>query len=178
MTCSPATSQARDPRGDARAGEDAGERGDEQPRVDRVVAVDAQREPDRRRQRGLDLARLRRAQALDRQPELGAEGGEPVQRLGLVAVAGDDQRARRAIARLLELVAERRVAARALQAQLQQRPLAELGLGDRGEHARGDVPRAGLAGVDHDHPRAALRSAPRAGEPDRATTDDGDVEAL
>ena len=71
-TFSPTTSQPRDARGDAGAGEDAGERGDEQPRVHRVVAVDAQREPDRRRQRGLDLARLRRAQALERQAELGA----------------------------------------------------------------------------------------------------------
>ena len=42
----------------------------------------------------------------------------------------------------------------------------------------GDVPRAGLAGVDHDDARAALFRAPRAGEPDRATADDGDVEAL
>ncbi len=96
------------------------ERGDQLARVDRVVAVDPQREPDRRRERGLDLARLRRAQPLDLQAELGPEGGETVERLGLVTVAGDDQRSRAAIARLLEFVAEGRVAPRALQAQLQQ----------------------------------------------------------
>ena len=56
--------------------------------------------------------------------------------------------------------------------------LAELGLGDGGEHARGDVPRAGLARVEHER-RAAPRWAARHahGEADRPAADDGDVEA-
>ena len=66
----------------------------------------------------------------------------------------------RAVARVVELGAEVRVAARALQPELQQRALAELGLGDRREHARGDVPGAGLAGVDAR--RRARRAAPPA----------------
>ncbi len=84
----------------------------------------------------------------------------------------------RAVARVLELGAEGREAAGALHAQLEQRALAELGLGDRRQHPGRDVPRAGLAGVDHDDPGAPLLRAPRTGEADRATTDDGDVEAL
>ena len=54
------------------AGERAAQRGDELARVDRVVALDVEREADRRRQRRLQAPRLRRPQALDRQAELGA----------------------------------------------------------------------------------------------------------
>ena len=75
-------------------------------------------------------------------------------------------------------VAERLVAARALQPELQLRVLAEVHLGDRREHPRGDVPRARLARVDHDHARATFLGLPRARQPDRPATDDGDVEAL
>ena len=166
--------------GDARAArlDLARERRDELARIDRVVGLDVEREPDRRRQRRLQPARLRRAQPLDGQPEPAAELGEAVERLGLVAVARDDQRADRPVARVLELGAEVLVAARALQPELEQRALAELGLGGRREHARGDLPRGGLAGLEHDDARAALPRAPRASETDRATADDGDVEAL
>ncbi len=143
-----------------------------------MVALDVQREPDRRRQRGLETPCLRRTQPLDRQPEIAPEGGEAIERLGLVAVARDDHRPHRAVARILERGAEVRVARGARQPEFQQRTFAELGLGDRRQHARGDVPGAGLAGVDHDDARTALRSTPRAGESDRATADDGDVEAL
>ena len=77
-----------------------------------------------------------------------------------------------------ELVHERRIALRRLQPELQQLPLAEVGLGDRGEHARGDVPRAGLARVEHERLRAVAGRAPRASEADRAAADDRDVVAL
>ncbi len=171
--------QAGGARGVPDVGHLAPQRRDELARIDGVVGLDVQREPDRRRERGLELARLRRPQPLDRQPEAAAELGQAIQRLGLVAVAGDDERADGAVARVLELVAEGLVALRALQAELQQVALAELRLGDRREHPRGDVPRAGLAGVDHDHRAgAALLGAPRAGEADRTAADDGDVEAL
>jgi hypothetical protein len=61
---------------------------------------------------------------------------------------------------------------------VQEIVLAELGLGGRREHARGDLPRGGLSGLEHDDARAALLGAPGAGQPDRAATHDGDVEAL
>jgi anti-sigma factor ChrR (cupin superfamily) len=49
-------------------------------RIDGVIGLDLQREPDRRRQRRLQPARLRRPQPLDRQPEPAPELGQPVQR--------------------------------------------------------------------------------------------------
>ena len=158
---------------------DAGaQRGDELARVDGVVGLDLQREPDGRRERGLQLAGLRRAQPLDGQAEPAAELGEAVERLGLVAVARDDERADGAVAGIVQLLAERRVAPRALQPEFEQRALAERRFGDRAEHPRGNVPRAGLAGVQDDHPRAALLGAERAGKADRTAADHGDVEAL
>ena len=111
-------------------------------------------------------------------PEPAAELGQAVERLGLVAVPRDDERAHAPVARLLQRIAERLVAACALQPELQQLALAEVGLGHRREHARGDVPRARLARVDHDHARATFLGLPRARQPDRPATDDGDVEAL
>ena len=109
--------------------------------------------------RRLEATRLGGAEPLDRQAELAPERRQAVERLGLVAVARDDHRAGRAVAGVVELGAEVRVAARALHAQREQLALAELGLGHRREHPRGDVPRAGLAGVDDD------RLAPRAVAP-------------
>ena len=160
----------------------ARQRGDEPPRVDRVVAGDVEREPDRRRQRGLGAARLASGSSRSTSsPSSRAEGEQAVERLGLVAVARDDAACRscgspgRPDAR--QLGAERREAARGAQPELEQRALAELGLGDRREHAGGDVPGAGLAGVEHDGAQPALRGAPRAGEADRPAADDGDVVA-
>ena len=63
----------------------------------------------------------------------------------------------------------------AAQPELEQRALAELRLGDGREHAGGDVPGAGLAGVDHHGAQAAPGGAPRAREADRPAADDGDV---
>ena len=79
------------------------------------------------------------AQPLDRQPEPAAELGQAIERLGLVAVAGDDERAHRG-SPAPRARRRRRVAPRALQPELQQRLLAELGLRHGREHARGDVP--------------------------------------
>ena len=93
------------PRG-GRARVRAAQRRHQLARVDRVVGVDLQRQADRRRERGLEPARLRRAQPLDRQAEAAAELGEAIERLGLVAVAGDDQRADRAVAGVVELAHE------------------------------------------------------------------------
>ena len=70
------------------------ERGHQPPGVDRVVAGDVEREADGRRQRGLDTARLARAQALDLEAELAPEGERALERLGLVAVARDQQACR------------------------------------------------------------------------------------
>ena len=52
--------------------------------------------------------------------------------------------------------------AAARSAEAEQRVLAELRLGHRRQHAGGDVPGAGLAGVEHGDAQAALRRAPRA----------------
>jgi hypothetical protein len=65
--------------------------------------------------------------------------------------------------RLLELGADRRERSGGAQAQVEQRVLAELRLGDRREHAGGDVPRARLARVEHANAQPALRRAPRGG---------------
>ena len=56
-----------------------------------------------------------------------------------------------------------------------QRGVAEVGLGDRREHAGGDLPRAGLAGVEDERAQAALSRAPRAGEADRPAARYGEV---
>ena len=156
--------------------DDLAQRGDEPPRVDRVVAGDVEREPHRRRERGLGAARLARPQPGDLQAERLAEGDQALERLGLVGVARHDERARAAEAGVaVELAAEGLEHRGAAQPELQQRALAELGLGDRREHPRGDVPRAGLARVEHDDRQPAPCRAPSAREADRPAADDGDV---
>jgi hypothetical protein len=70
-----------------------GERGDELARVDGAVAGDVEREPDRRGERGLGAAGLAGAQPLDREAELAPVLEQLLELLGLVAVAGDDERA-------------------------------------------------------------------------------------
>ena len=144
---------------------DLAQRGDEPARVDRVVARDVEREPHGRRERGLGAAGLARAQALDGQAERLAEGDQALQRLGLVGVARDHERAAAAQGRVdpgaRQLGAERLEPPRAAQAELEQRALAELRLGDGREHAGGDVPGAGLAVVEHDRGQAAARRRAR-----------------
>ena len=73
--------------------EGLGQRGDQQPRVDRVVAGHVEREPHGRRERRLGAARLARPQPLDLEAELAPEGERALERLGLVAVARHQQRA-------------------------------------------------------------------------------------
>ena len=123
----------------------------------------------------------RRQQPLDVEPEPPAEREQPVELLGLVAVARDDQRAGaragRDRARTPSASSAQNAgnAGRGAQAELEQRVLAELRLGDRREHARGDVPGARLARVEHADAQPALRGAPCAREADRPAADDGDV---
>ena len=157
-----------------------GERRHQAARIDRVVAGHVEREAHGGRERGLGAARLARPQPLDLEAELAPVREQVLERLGLVAVAGDDQRAgplqardprprrRRARRRTRERT-------RAAQAELGQRRVARRGLGDRREHARGDLPRAGVAGVEHDGAQAATGRAPRARQPDRTAACDGDV---
>ena len=145
-----------------------------------MVAGDVEREPRGRRERRLGAPRGGGQQPLHVQPEPAPEGEQPVELLGLVAVAGDDERAAAPqpgvlAGRLGQLGAERGEAGGGAQIQVEQRVLAEVGLGDRGEHPRGDGPGARRAGVEHQHAQAALRGAPRAREPDRPAADDGDV---
>ena len=96
---------------------------------------------------------------------------ELVELLGLVAVAGDDERAGAADGRrrgLLQLGAEVGEAVERAQPEVEQRFLAELHLGDRREHARGVAPRAVLLGLEHERAQAALGGPPRDGEADDA----------
>jgi hypothetical protein len=137
-----------------------------------------QRQPYGRRQSRLQPPRLAGAQPLDRQPEPRPEAGQALERLGLVVVACDHERADLEVAGVVQRSHEVRVPARALQAELEQRLLAELRLGHRREHPRGDVPRARLAHVHDDDAGAAALRLTRAGEADRAAADDGDVVAL
>ena len=156
------------------------ERGDQPARVDGMVVAELEREPHGRRERGLGAARGRGQEPLGAQAVAGVERGEPLERLRVVAVAGDDERAGRAQLRVDarrggQLGAEARVRGGGAHAQLEQRLLAVLELGDGREHAGGDVPRAGLAGVEHEHAQAALGRPPRAREADRPAAHDEDV---
>ena len=105
-----------------------------------------------------------------------------LERLGFVAVAGDDERAAAAQPGIgaggrLELRGELRPRARAAQPELEQRELAGVGLGDGRQHPGRDARGAGaeLAALEHADGEAALRRAPGDGQPDDAPADDGDV---
>ena len=67
-------------------------------RIDGVVIGDVQRAAQRRRQRGLQAARGAGQQPLHAQPEALAQLALALERLGVVAVAGEHQRAARPIA--------------------------------------------------------------------------------
>ena len=154
-----------------------GEGGDELARVDGAVAGDVEREPDRRRERGLGAAGLAGAQPLDREAELAPVLEQLLELLGLVAVAGDDERAVE-VELDAELGAEAGEPVERAEAEAEQLALAELQLGDRREHAGGVAPRAVLARVEHERAQAALGRAPRHGEADDAPADDGYVVLL
>ena len=136
-------------------------------RVDGVVAGDVERQPDRRRERRLGAARLRRAAAARRRARAAAGtragGRAPPPRRGRARrracpVRRSPGSAPDASASSAQNAGKPR---RRAQAQVEQRVLAEVRLGDRREHARGDVPRA------RHRPRRARRPAGRAGR--RAT---------
>ncbi len=57
-----------------------------------MVARNGQRKPDRRRERGLELARNARHESLHSEVELAPQLELAFERLRLVAVAGDDER--------------------------------------------------------------------------------------
>jgi hypothetical protein len=141
-----------------------------------VVAGDVQREAHGRRKRRLEPARLGRAQPLAGQAELRAEGDQALQRLGLVAVARDGERARGPVADVVaELGREGGEALRGADAQGGEGLVARLGLGHRREHAGRDLPRPRLAGVHDADAQAAPGGAPGAGEPDDPAAGDDDV---
>ncbi len=150
-----------------------------------MIAADVEREPQARRKRRLAAARLARQQPLDRQPERLALGALALERLRLVAVARDEQRAALAVAGvaagcLRELRDERGVAGERGAAEREQPALADTRLADRGEHPGGHVRRAAREPValQHDRAQAALPRAPRHREAGDAAAHDGDVEAI
>ncbi len=153
---------------------------DEAARIHGVVAGDVERQAHRRRERRLRAARGGREQPLDLEPEPLPEREQPVERLRLVAIARDDERARPAQAGIAarslgQLGAELRESRGRAQAEPEQRVLAELCLRHRREHAGRDMPGARLAGVEHAHAQPALGGAPCAREADRPAADYGDV---
>ena len=137
-----------------------------------------------RRERRLALARLRRAQPQRAQPERLAKGELALELAGLVRIARDHHRARapepQCQAReVLQLVGEARPELRGAQRQA-ERPgagVAELHLGDRGEHARGDGRRAvaDAVALEQQHREPTLTSAPGHRESDDAAAEHRNV---
>ncbi len=75
----------------ARSFERGGKRRHERARIDGMVVGDREREPEGGRERRLAAAGLARQQPLDGKPERLALGQLAVERLGVVAVARDEQ---------------------------------------------------------------------------------------
>src|SRR6266566_7434765 len=95
---------------------------------------------DTGRQARFELAALAAAEALDLQAETGLEGVEVLERRVVVGVPGHRQGAAAAVAdrsrrERLQLGGERAPARRSRQVQVEERLLAVVDLGDRGEHA-------------------------------------------
>jgi hypothetical protein len=143
-----------------------------------VIVGGLEREAHGGRQRGLELARLARAQALDGQPQRAAQLELALELARVILVAGRHQRSRRHqpdghAGALFQLTGERGPHGRRAQPQLQHAPpaLAELDLGDRGEHpgchARGAPPDA-----------VALEHAPGDRQADDAAADDHHVHSV
>ena len=142
-------------------------------------------EPHRGRERRLQAARRARQQPLHLQPQLAAELEQPLERLGLVAVAGDHQGPAGAQAgvdpaRLAQLGGPPRPALGGCQVQAQQGVLAELGLGDRREHPGGDVRRLARerAALEQADRQAAAGSVPGDRQADYSAAHDRDVEGF
>ena len=145
-----------------------GQRADDEPRVDGVVVGHVEREPHGRGERGLGAARARGQQPLGAQPEAGAQRELAVERLGLVAVAGDEQRAVLAevdpdAARGLELGGEGGPRPGALEPEAQERLLARVGL-QTGASIPADTcdvpwPSSPRSSTQTARPRAAARQA-------------------
>ena len=161
-----------------------GERGAGCSWVDGVIKRRAERRPQAWSQRRLELTRGGRHEPLHLQPESLTQRQLALHVLGLVAVAGDNQRSALAVADIhaadvRELGGKGGPETRAFQAQHQQVALAGIGLGDRGEHARGDVGRRGdrreFAALAEHHVETAGARPPGDRQPDDASADDYDV---
>jgi hypothetical protein len=150
-----------------------------------VVLGEVQRAAQRRRERGLQAARGAGQQPLHAQSEALAQVALALERLGLVAIAGEHERAARAVSDVdaagpREVRGEGGPEPRALQAQREQRALAGVGLGDGRQHAGGNVrgPRPQLAAVEHEHREPARTRTPGHSEADEAAADDRYVVAV
>ena len=153
-----------------------GERRDDLAGVDGTVVGHVEGEADRRREGRLEAPRRAGQQPLDAQPVALAERVLAVERLGLVAVARDEQRPR-GVQGDAELLGERRPCRGGREAVLEQLGVADLGLADGREHPRG-LPRGAATGavaLEHDGAQAALLRAERDREAHHAGSDDGDV---
>ena len=154
------------------------QRGGQRPRVHRVVVGGRERQADGGRERRLDAAGPAGRQPLDGQSVLAAEVGLALERLGLVAVAGHQQGAGAAVAgiaatELGQFVHPGGVPGGGRQVELQQRALAEGGLGDGRQHPGGDVRgSAGQVAPVEDERAQAPRGRPLCdGQPGDASPD-------
>ena len=151
-----------------------------------VIARDVEREADV----GASAGSRRRAALGSRrshvEAELRAQRELALERLGLVAVARDDERAAAAQARigaggLLELGGEApasRARCAGPSASSASSPASASVTGASIPAATCEAPRAELAALEHADAQPALRRAPGDGEPDHAPADDGDVEVV
>ena len=152
-------------------------------RIDRVVVGNLEREAQRRRQRRLEPARLARAEPVHGEPERFPQRELAAERLRLVGVARGEERAAAKVAGIhpggvAELLDELWIGVDGGEPEPHQRQLGRDRLGDRRQHARGDrgCAGAGHAGAfEHGDAQAALRGAPRDGEPDGAGAYNDDI---
>ena len=153
-------------------------------RVDCVIAGHLERRVQRGGERRLELARLADAQLPGLQAQRVAQRELALQLACLISVAGDEQRARLRQPDVyprgrLELGGELGPHLRGAQPEGEPsaRVLAELDLGDGGEHASGDVRgcAAGHLPLEHGDGHSALARAPGRCQTDDARADDYDV---
>ena len=151
-------------------------------RRDLMIAGSLDPARDPRREGGLELAALPRREPPRVEPERALQLVQARELLGLVAVDRDVQGAAAQVARSvaagsLELGDEAGIEPGGGQVQLEQRLLAEVGLGHGGEHPGGDPGRSArrLAGLEHERAHAVLGRAPGDREADHAGSDHNEL---
>ncbi len=156
--------------------------GGEPPRVDLVVAVDAQAAAYARGQHGLQAAAFATGEPFGLQAAAALEGVEFAQVEAVVGVEGDGEGAAGAVADVQagagfgELGGEPRIAFGGGEAEAEQGFLAVVQFGDGGEHSGRDPGRAAAGCRVGEHgAQSALRGPPGGDQADDPAPDDEDV---